>query len=55
MVIVKNDKNYIISELQNKWKVSTIINGMSVDYEVSKSDCATFDDLKAYVLSCDVF
>lgn len=55
MVIVKNNVNYIVSELQNKWKVSTAINGMPIDYEVSKNDCATFDELKAYILSCDIF
>lgn len=55
MIINKNEKTYNVSELQNKWKVSTIINGMPVDYEVSKNDCTTFNDLKAYVLSCDIF
>lgn len=55
MQVVKNGIIYNVNELQNKWKISTSINNMPIDYEISKNDYATFDELKAYILSCDIF
>lgn len=49
MTIEKNEKTYSIRENMKSWTVSIKLNSLSVTYNVSKSDCPTFDELKAYV------
>lgn len=49
MAIEKNEKTYSVRENMKSWTVSIKLNSLSVTYNVSKSDCSTFDELKAYV------
>lgn len=55
MVIKKNNQNYTITDLQGKWKISTVYNNMPVEYEVSKKDCPTIADLEQYILTSEIF
>lgn len=55
MTIEKNEKTYSVRENMKSWTVSIKLNSLSVTYNVSKSDCLTFDELKAYVAQNNLF
>ncbi len=55
MNIEKNGKNYTAKENKTSWTVSTMIGRVDVSYSIPKSDCPTFDALKAYVVASDLF
>lgn len=55
MTIKKNGKVYTVRENKNSWTVSTKFGRVSLVYNVPKTDCSTFDDLKAYVAESDLF
>ena len=55
MIIEKNGVVYTVREYKNIWKLTRQNGGLIVDYSVNKNLCATFEDLKAYVLKENVF
>ncbi len=54
MEIIKNGKAYEVKESSAKWIVKATSGIMNVSYEVSKTDCETFDDLKRYIEETDI-
>lgn len=55
MTIEKNEKTYSVHENMKFWTVSIKLNSLSVTYNMSKLDCSTFDELKAYVAQNNLF
>lgn len=55
MFITKNGKEYAAAEYSDKWTVKADSGKLSVAFEVSKSICETFDELREYVLKNDLF
>lgn len=55
MIIQKGNNRYEVSETSRTWKVAKNDGVISVVYEVAKSSCRSFDELKQYVLESDVF
>ncbi|MDR3263682.1 MAG: hypothetical protein LBT30_05160 [Clostridiales bacterium] len=55
MIIIKNEKNYSVFETKTKWKISIVKTELSIDYNISKKDIPTFEALKEYILSEDIF
>lgn len=55
MTIERNEKTYSVRENMKSWTVSIKLNSLSVTYNMSKSDCPTFDELKAYVAQNNLF
>ena len=55
MKIEKNGKIYAVKEEKTSWALSLRIGAVSVKYSVGKSDCATFEELQAFVANNSVF
>jgi len=55
MNIEKNGKIYATKENKSSWTISTTIGRIDITYTVPKTDCPTFDALKAYVAANDLF
>lgn len=55
MNIEKNGKVYTVRENAKSWTVSTSAERVTINANVSKADCPTFDDLKAFVAENDIF
>lgn len=55
MNIEKNDCIYTVKESATAWELSTRIGNMPVSYNVKKSDCPTFDELKQFVAESSIF
>ncbi len=55
MCITKNRKDYSVTEYSGKWTVKADSGKLSVAFDVSKSICKTFDELREYVLKNDLF
>lgn len=53
--VQKNDKTYTVKECKNHWNISTEIGKLSVSYQVPKDMCATFEELKQYIESENMF
>lgn len=49
MEIEKNGKIYQVKENKTVWALSCRMGSVTVEYNVSKADCATFESLKAFV------
>lgn len=54
MEIIKNNKVYIIKEFKNVWKVSCE-NAISIEWELSKTDFKTLEEVKKYIISTETF
>lgn len=60
MTIEKNGKVYAVRENKASWTVSVKIavneiERVNITANVSKTDCPTFDSLKAFVAENDIF
>lgn len=55
MCIIKNGKDYSVTEYSDKWTVKADSGKLSVAFDVSKSICKTSDELREYVLKNDLF
>lgn len=55
MIIKIQDKIYAVRENKASWTVSITIGRVGVTYNVSKNDCPTFDKLKAYMETSNLF
>ena len=55
MNIIKGDSVYTVTESRDKWKVSKDSGKLSLSVDVSKELCKTWDELREYVLSNDLF
>ena len=55
MTIEKNGKQYAVRENKASWTISNAIGRVSVAYNVSKKDYPTFDELKAFVETNELF
>lgn len=51
----KNEKVYTVKECNDHWNVSTVIGKLSVSYQIPKDVCATFEALKQYIESENMF
>lgn len=49
MVITCKDREYLLSEQKDKWKLSREIGGVKVEYEVPKEVAPDADAVKRYV------
>ena len=55
MNIEKNGKIYKIRENTKSWTVSITIGQVDISYNIQKVDCPVYSDLKAYIVSSDLF
>lgn len=55
MEILKGDSAYKVTELKGKWRVSKDSDKLSLSVDVPKELCNTWDELREYVLSTDLF
>ena len=55
MVIQKGEAAYFVRESEKKWTLKKEIGKITVSYSVPKTVCSTFDDLREYVLTNDIF
>ena len=55
IMIEKGDSKYSVTEYGTKWVVKAVDGKVTLKFNVSKSDCATLDELKDYVNSNDLF
>ena len=55
MHIIKNGKEYVVSESQKKWTIGAEGEKLSVTFEVSKDICKTYENLQKYVLQNNLF
>lgn len=53
--IVKENTIFTIKELNKKWKISTVKGLIEITYDISKVEYPTFDELKEYILSEEIF
>ena len=49
MVITCKDREYLLSEQKDKWKLSREIGGVKVEYEIPKGAAPDADAVKRYV------
>ena len=52
MTIEKNGVLYEIIESAREWTLSTKVGCVPIKYTVSKADCPTAEELKAFVAEC---
>ncbi|MBQ8323239.1 MAG: hypothetical protein IJX91_04660 [Clostridia bacterium] len=50
MKIEKNGKIYEVEDNKSAWVLSVKMGKVSLDYRISKSDCADFEALRLFVL-----
>lgn len=55
MILLKNEKKFIVEESVQKWIVAFENGKLSLSYDIPKSLCATYEDLKKYILLNDLF
>lgn len=55
MIIEKNGKAYIVTELSDKWTVKAGSGKLSVAYDISKKICTTADELQDYIVQNEMF
>ena len=55
MNIEKNGNTYSVKESATMWELSAQLGNVTVSYNVKKSDCPTFDELKQFVAENNVF
>lgn len=48
MEIEKGGVTYQVREYSKSWTISTKTGGVTLNIKISKTDCPTFDDLKAF-------
>lgn len=53
MIIEKNGVKYYVSETTSAWMLKMVVDCVYVTYNVSKSDCSTFEKLKQFVAESD--
>ncbi len=51
MIIEKNGKVYMVTELHDKWSVDTDSGKLSITFSVSKDLCPTVDELRKYIMN----
>lgn len=55
MTITKNDKTYKITEYVNKWNVKLLDSIIDVNFELSKKDFLTIDEVVIYIKEEECF
>lgn len=55
MIIEKNGTAYTVTDQGTFWKIESISGKLTVRYKISKSDCATIDDVCKYIHETDLF
>lgn len=55
MNITKNNQIYKISDSDNKWVAKLDYGNLQATFDIPKNVCKTFDKLKEYILSNDIF
>lgn len=54
-MIKKDDKNYEVTESKSQWTVRLSNGKVKVEYQISKKDCPTLEDLKEFIEQNDAF
>lgn len=54
-MIEKNQTSYEVCECKNQWSLRRNVGKLTVDLRVSKSLCATFEELLLYVQENPIF
>ena len=52
MTVEKNGILYEVKENKSTWKLVNEGDGVTIKYTISKADCPTADELKAFVAEC---
>ena len=55
MTIAKENTVYTVTESTDKWKVSNDSGKLSFSVDIPKELCKTWDELREYVLSNNIF
>lgn len=55
MTIEKNGRIYEVRENKKSWTLSVTKDRVTISANVTKADCPTFDDLKAFVYENSLF
>lgn len=55
MTIEKDGKVYAVRENAKSWTVTRAAERVTINVNVSKADCPTFESLKAFVAENDIF
>ena len=55
MIIKKNENEYVVEELKDKWKVSKTEGKLDVAYDVPKDLCPDIESLKKHIITNDLF
>lgn len=53
MTIEKRERIYNVKENKLSWSVSASIGSVTITYNVPKTDCKTFDELKEFIAESD--
>lgn len=54
MEIEKGGVTYKVKEYSKSWTLSTKTDGVTLNIKIAKTDCHTFDDLKAFFAKIDL-
>lgn len=55
MNITKNNQIYKITENDNNWVAKLEYGNLQATFDIPKNMCKTFDELKEYILSSEIF
>lgn len=55
MNVEKNGTVYTITDQGTFWKIESVSGKLAVCYKLPKSDCATIDDVRAFIHENDLF
>lgn len=55
MTIIKDERQYNVTETTTKWVIKVLEGKVSLKYEISKQDCPTFEDLQNFVSENKLF
>ena len=53
MTIEKNGMVYTVNETATGWSLTTSLGNVGVSFNITKTDCPTFDVLKEFVAASD--
>lgn len=55
MKLEKNGKTYEVIENSKKWVINAMAGKVVLKYEISKTDCETYEELKQYMEDSKMF
>lgn len=55
MIVMKNEREYKVTELSHEWKVERMLGGVAVDYRISKETAPDAAAVEQYIESNEIF